>query len=263
MSNGKQDGIQCSQFEALLAEFVEAEALDQERAIEAAAGSPGAEKEALRRAFKAHRQSCPACGPLFSKAREGMLLLRSLPELDPPKNLVHNILAATSLAEAATQTAEKRRAPAQPSLRQRWQKLVQPGQVMGALLHSRFAMSFCMAFFSLSLTLSLSGVKITQVYRMASHPTTFGRSVVLQYTQVEAKVTRYYENLRIVYDAQILVHRLRESAAPQDNNNNKPDQQNQNRRIPGGKEKDEQEYSLERDGSLIAHATLKHEGAEL
>src|SRR5262249_55864151 len=134
MSNGKQDGIQCSQFEALLAEFVEAESLDPKGAVEATAGSAGAEHEALSRAFEAHRLSCPACGPLFATAREGMLLLRSLPELDPPKNLVHNILAATSLAEAATKAAEKRGEPVKPSPRRRWQELVQPGQLMGALM---------------------------------------------------------------------------------------------------------------------------------
>ena len=39
------------------------------------------------------------CGPMLAQAREGMLLLRALPEVDPPKNMVHNILAATSLAE--------------------------------------------------------------------------------------------------------------------------------------------------------------------
>jgi hypothetical protein len=271
MSNGKQDGMQCSQFEALLAEALEAELLEAEAAnvaevhhgdakdaAEAAPGSLAPE----RRAFAAHRQSCAVCGPLFAQTREGMLLLRALPEVDPPKNLVHNILAATSLTEAPAETADRGRALATPSLQPRWKKLLQPAPVLGALLHSRFAMSFCMAFFSLSLTLSLSGVKITDVYKMVSHPSTFGRSVVLQYTQVEAKVTRYYENMRIVYRVESTVQQLRKSAPPQDNNN-KPEQQNQNRQVPGDKEKDQQDYSLERDGSLIAHATLKHEGVQL
>src|SRR5262249_44057935 len=159
---------------------------------------------------------------------------------------VHNILAATSLAEASAEAAEKRGEPARAAragLGQRWQKLLQPS--LGALLHSRFAMSFCMAFFSLSLTLSLSEVKMSEIYKMISHPSTLGRSVVLQYTQVEAKVTRYYENMRIVYRVETTVQQLRKSAPPQ--NESKPEQQNQNRQVPGDKEKDQQDYSLERD----------------
>jgi hypothetical protein len=264
MSNTRQDGenrLQCSQFEALLAEFLEAEVLDAEvlDSVEKDAAAPASTE---RQAFDAHRQSCAACGPLFAQACKGMLLLRSLPEVDPPKNLVHNILAATSLAEVPSQAAEKRREPvkaAMSGLRERWQKFLQPS--LGALLHSRFAMSFCMAFFSLSLTMSLAGVKITDVYKMISHPSTLSRTAVLQYTQVEAKFTRYYENLRIVYRVETTVQQLRKSAAPQ--NDNKPEQQNQNRQVPGDKENDQQDYSLERDGSLIAHATLKHEGAQL
>lgn len=259
-----RDGFQCSQFEALLAEALEADVAEvshvpkdaHKDAAEAGPGSLAAE----RRAFDAHRRSCAACGPLFAQAREGILLLRSLREVDPPKNLIHNILAATSLAEVPAQAAGKRAELAKPGLRQRWQKFLQPG--LGALLHSRFAMSFCMAFFSLSLTLSLSGVKVTDVYKTVSHPNTFGRTVVLQYTQVEARVMHYYDNMRIVYQVQNRIEQLRKSAAPQ-NNNTKPEQQNQNRPVPGDKQRDQQDYSLERDGRLIADATLKHEGAQL
>src|SRR5262249_1659532 len=156
------------------------------------------------------------CGPLYTHAREGMLLVRSLPEVDPPRNLVHNILAATSLAEAQAQAAEKAE-PAKPALGEGWgwRKLLQPAPILGSLLHSRSAMSFCMALFSLSLTLSLSGVKVTDIFNIVSHPSTFGRSVVLQYTQVEAKVVRYYDNMRIVYQVQTTVDQLRKSSAPQ------------------------------------------------
>src|SRR5262249_55016892 len=200
--------------------------------------------QAQREAFDAHRESCAICGPMFARAREGMLLLRSLQEVDPPKNLIHNILAATSLAEAPAQAVDKRAESAKPSLQRRWQKLLQPTPILRSLLHSRFAMSFCMAFFSLSLTLSLSGVKVSDIYKMVSHPSTLGRSVVLQYTQVEARVMHYYDNMRIVYEVQNRVQQLRKAATPQ-NNNPKPDQQNENRPVPGDKQRDQQDYSLE------------------
>jgi predicted anti-sigma-YlaC factor YlaD len=82
--------MECSQFEALLAD-----ALD------------GTLRAEARGAFDAHRQSCGVCGPMFLETREGMLLLEAVPELEPPRNLVHNILAATSLAEKPQATVQR------------------------------------------------------------------------------------------------------------------------------------------------------------
>src|SRR6185437_5769613 len=128
-SEERQSGMQCSQFEALLADAMD-----------------GLLTHDTREAFDAHRLSCTLCGPLFAETQEGMLLLKALPEIEPPNNLVHNILAATTLAEKAAV------APVQPEgwLARLRQKLPTP---MAGMLHSRFATSFAMAFFSLALTL--------------------------------------------------------------------------------------------------------------
>lgn len=87
MNKDFQNGLTCSQFEALLAEALD----DQGRGLTAR----------TREAFEAHRLSCPDCAPLFAEAHEGMLLLRTLADVEPPRNLVHNILAATSRADTA------------------------------------------------------------------------------------------------------------------------------------------------------------------
>ncbi len=55
-----------------------------------------------------HGQSCAVCGPLLAEAWEGMLMVRGLAELEPPKNLVHNILAATSRKEATAEQIARR-----------------------------------------------------------------------------------------------------------------------------------------------------------
>src|SRR5467141_2034 len=90
MDNRKsQSEIQCSQFEALLAEALEGQLPEE-------TGQP----------FEAHCQSCPICGPMFAEAQEGMEWLRGLEELTPPVNLIHNILAATSVADAEQQRAK-------------------------------------------------------------------------------------------------------------------------------------------------------------
>jgi hypothetical protein len=107
MNKEPKNGLECSEFEALLAE-----ALDDAVAADS------------RPAFEAHGRSCPVCGPLWSDAREGMLMVRGLVELEPPQNLVHNILAATSRKEA---TAEQIAEEAKLGWMERLQRSLRPG----------------------------------------------------------------------------------------------------------------------------------------
>src|SRR5690348_49776 len=201
-SQGRQSGMECSQFEVLLAD-----ALD------------GTLTAQTREAFDAHRLSCAICGPLFAETQEGMALLGGLEDAEPPKNLVHNILAATSLAE--------KRLAAPSAAGEGWmawlrQRLPSP---MAGMLHSRFATSFAMAFFSLALTLNLLGVRVSQI---DWRPSALRKSVVLEYTHLEARVQRYYENMRIVYEVESRVQGLKKATTPDQNRNNNRQEQNRN-----------------------------------
>ena len=239
MNEDFKNGMECSDFEALLAD-----ALDNTIAANS------------RAAFDEHGRSCAVCGPMLAEALEGMVMVRGLAELEPPKNLVHNILAATSRKEA---TAEQIAEEAKLGWMERLRRSMRPG--VGGLLHSRFAMSFAMAFFSLSITLTLAGVKITDVKNMVAHPTLLRKSVVLGYTNVEAKVTSYYENLRLVYQVQAKVRELKKNTAPA---SEPGENRQQNRKsAPDGREKLNEDYSMERDGSLIAQTFMWHEGARI
>src|SRR6516225_4433930 len=169
MTKDPKNGLQCSEFEALLADALDfysedfySEDLSPEGGPDAAGSTLSADQ---RRAFEAHRVSCAVCGPMFAEVQQGMALLRGLPEVDPPKNLVHNILAHTSRAEEATENAGAV-APARGA--RRWLNSLRP--TFAVLLHSRFATSFAMAFFSLSLTLTLAGVKITDLAKEDGGP---------------------------------------------------------------------------------------------
>ncbi len=244
--------MQCSQFEALLAE-----ALDQ--------AEPGVEigTDALspetREAFEGHRLTCSICAPLYAEAREGMLLLRTMEVVEPPRNLMHNILAATSRAEAGAQGAAAVPGQGQAGWLDRLRESLRP--TLAVVLHSRFVTSFCMAFFSLSLTMSLAGVKVTDLAKVDWHPNALRRSVVLEYTQIEARLMRYYDNMRLVYEVQSQVQKLKKAATPAQNDskdNNQPEQQNRNPRP-----EQEENYSQERDGSLMAQSTMNYEGAQL
>lgn len=238
MNNEAKNGMDCSEFEALLAD-----ALDNAIATES------------RQAFDEHGRSCAVCGPMLAEALEGMVMVRGMAELEPPKNLVHNILAATSRKEA---TAEQIAEEAKLGWMERLRRSLRPQ--VGGLMHSRFAMSFAMAFFSLSITLTLAGVKITDVKNMVENPSMLRKNVVLGYTHVEAKVTSYYENLRFVYQMQAKVRELKKNTAPAEPGENR--QQNR-KSAPDGREKLNEDYSMERDGSLIAQTFMWHEGARI
>jgi len=236
MSQERQSGMGCSQFETLLAD-----ALDGVLTAESA------------EAFEAHRLSCSICGPLFEEAREGMMLLERLPEVEPPRNLVHNVLAATIRAEKRLAASA-----AMPEGRLAWLKERLPSPMAG-MLHSRFATSFAMAFFSLALTLNLLGVRVSQI---DWRPSALRKSVVMEYTHLEARVQRYYENMRIVYEVESRVQGLKKATTPDQNRNNNRQEQNRNT-VPGTHGHPQDNNSLEQNGSLFAQLIAKHEGAKL
>jgi hypothetical protein len=246
MSEKDPKRMQCSQFEALLPDVLDSD-------------NDGRLSAEVRQAFHDHAQGCAVCGPLFAEAREGMLWLRTLEEVQPPESLVHNILAATSAAESE-------RAPAQARVPWRtWiPTLWKPVRSFVAMaMQPRFATSFSMAFFSLSLILTLGGVRLKDLAHVDWHPSALGKAVVLQYTQVESKVVRYYNNMRLVYEIESRVGELKkaeqknekhEQPAPEkkkkDNNNTsgRPDQRQDN-------------YSQETEYAAFAYLTHDHQGA--
>jgi Putative zinc-finger len=241
MNNDPKIGLKCSEFEALLAE-----ALD---------GTVPAETQA---SFDAHGESCATCGPLWSEAQEGMLLLRGLEELEPPKNLRHNILAATTMKDVAVKSAEE---PVVTTWQGRLRRRMQVS--LAGAMHSRFATSFAMAFFSLSLTLTLAGVKVSDVKNIDWHPSALRKSAVLGFTHVEAKVTSYYENLRLVYEVQAKVRELRKNTPAPETTNDNNKQQNRNAAPDGGRPQEKENYSRELDGSLIAKSASHPAGAQI
>ncbi|MGC2694920.1 MAG: zf-HC2 domain-containing protein [Candidatus Angelobacter sp.] len=245
MNTNFQNGLECSEFEAHLAD-----ALDETLAPE------------TRQAFEAHGRSCGVCGPLWAEAREGMLLVRGMEELEPPKNLVHNILAATSRKDLSAKALAKAEKAGWPERLRETLRRNLHGSLSGAM-HSRFAMSFAMAFFSLSFTLTLAGVRFSDVKNVDWHPNALRKSVVLGFTQVEAKVASYYENLRLVYEVQARVRELKKNTSPAPGTNDNKQQNRKSAPDDGGRPQQQENYSRERDGSQIAQSNRKSEGAQI
>ena len=253
MTEKQSNSMQCSQFEALLSDVLY-----------------GTHPLEARQAFEGHAQTCPACGPMLAEARQGMLWLNALEDVEPPRNLVHNILAATTAAEATKETGQAK------ALKPSWStRLWQPIRgVMTGVAHPRFVTSFAMAFFSLSLTLTLAGVRFKDLARIDWHPSAVGRAVVMRYTQVETKVVQYYKNMRLVYELESTVSELRKSTdsgqqteQPQQQQQPPAEQPKENKDkknnddTSGRPEKRQEHYSEELDHGLIAYLKQSNQGA--
>ena len=164
--------------------------------------------------FQAHARSCSACGPLFAEVEAGRNWLKDLTEVEPPASLVTNILASTTGVDTQRLRANVM-APQQRALggwlerAQAWaSEAFQP--VWGTVRQPRFAMSFGMAFFSLSVALSVLGVKPADLRSVSLRPSAIRHT----YYNTQARVVRYYENIRFVYEVESRVRELKRTVAP-------------------------------------------------
>lgn len=215
-------------------------AVEQWLAESAEAALPGTVAVALR----AHTAQCAACAGKLeqtARGREWLLLLKQ-ETLAPPADLLAKILARTSQARTSNQeTASQAVLPTAsraergvgsipaaaeefprsnqsdrgPGLAQDSTSVWQHSSVVllrRTLLEPRLALVAAMAFFSISLTLNLLGVRVTQLRPADFTPSNMSHAISHQYVETNARVVRYYENLRIVYEVEARVQQLRRAA---------------------------------------------------
>lgn len=187
--------MNCAEFEALLAE-----ALDDVLA------------PAVRERFDAHRTECADCGPLYADTAAGLSWMKSLEEVAPPRNLVHNILIATS-GQEKPQVAAAEGESAWSGMREWMRPALFP--LYAAVRQPRFAMSAAMAFFSVSLMMQVTGVKLADLRRLDLRPSALQSSAVRNYNETSSKVVKYYENIRLVYEIQTRMQELKDAAQPE------------------------------------------------
>ncbi len=72
-------------------------------------------------------------------------------------------------------------------------------------------MSFGMAFFSITLLLSIAGFHISDLRRLDLS----SKGITKTYYSTQARVIRYYDNIRLVYEIESRVRDLRRVAAPE------------------------------------------------
>jgi hypothetical protein len=209
MAGETKNGMQCAEFDALLNE-----------ALDGTLAGPRLES------FQAHARVCALCGPLFAEADGGRRWLKSLGEVEPPANLVHNILLATTGYESERVAV---RSPGKGSWTDTFRGWLRPvfAPVLSVGRQPRFAMSFGMAFFSLSVSLSLAGVRVSDVRRVDLRPSAIKRT----YYETTGRAVKYYENIRFVYEIESRVREFKRVTAPpepspKEQNNNKEKKDN-------------------------------------
>ncbi len=251
MKEKEHNGMQCSEFDALLSQAIDG-TLSGERLT----------------AFEAHGRVCQLCGPLLSEAEAGHGWLKALEEAEPPANLVTNILLRTSgvvtsrshVATGATTVTWMDRV-------REWAEMIY-SPVVAAARQPRFAMSFGMAFFTLSVTLSLAGVRLGDLRHVdlrvrlgdLRHVDLRPSAIRRSYYETSGRVVKYYENIRFVYEIQARVRQFKEATAPAqappEPQNDINDRKDKTKNNTSGQPDQKQERNYSREGNHPVFASL-------
>src|SRR5437868_10467566 len=204
---------------------------------------------ASQRGFDAHRQQCATCGPLFREAEAGMAWLRTLEEVQPPGNLVRNILAATTVQTSAALAAAPKMDWKQ-RLSVVWADVLAPFR--GLIAQPRMAMTGAMALFSVSLSLNLAGVKLGDLRHMDLRPSAVREQATMKYYETTARIVKYYENIRLVYEVESRLQELKRATTSEEPQQRPPERKKDETRKQDNKERRQNYYSMERRNVQLA-----------
>jgi hypothetical protein len=191
---GPGRALRCDEWENLLADALDGtlSALDQA-------------------AFTRHQNECALCAQMFKETDQGKAWMQYLTvEPEVPADLLGKILARTSETPSAGiqpgAAAPGRTLPARP-----WRRVMLPA--VRQVLEPRLMMTAAMAFFSIALTLNLTGIKLTQLRAEDLQPSRLRANLTRTFYSTNEQVTKYYENLRVVYEMESRVRELRRATA--------------------------------------------------
>jgi hypothetical protein len=190
--------------------------------------------------FDLHMVGCPACASMLADAQRGaawMEMLKS-PRPEPSSTLYDRIIAQTSGkigtnpgANIVLGPTDRIRVHPPTTLLSRPTLVPSPAIQPAAftstnvlpfrnrvtngfrslghtMLQPRLAMTAAMAFFSIALTMNLTGVHLSGLRASDLKPSSLKRS----FYDANAKVARYYTNLRVVYELESRVNDLKRSS---------------------------------------------------
>jgi hypothetical protein len=169
--------------------------------------------------FSSHMATCASCTEMFEQVRRGREWLEFLaPEPEVPAYLLDKILVETGhgklnpgkLAMAGGSTAGLGVAGNVLTMPQAWQR---PGFAarMRRFAEPRLLMTAAMAFFSIALTMSMTGVRISSIKMADLRPASVRSVLEKRIMTASTPIVRYYDHLRFVYEVESRVRELRRS----------------------------------------------------
>lgn len=193
----------CGQWETLLAEALDGQLRPEDTTL-----------------FQEHMAGCPACAALYEEARRGREWLEYLsPEPEVPQGLLDKILAQTGPGQVAgfgliaeTGGAAVMPQPATPT----WER---PGFMarMRRYAEPRLLMTAAMAFFSIALTLNLTGVKLNELRLADLQPSSLRAVMTRQIVTASIPIIRYYDRLRFIYEVESSMRQMRSGSGESEN----------------------------------------------
>jgi len=163
--------------------------------------------------FDRHVAGCVECAEQFSEAKRGAAWMEMLKEHrpEPSPGLMQRILAQTSEAEmskvfprfGAVPTPRFAVVPARDFRERLWDSIEAAFTFDTSQSHfqPRMAMTAAMAFFSIALTLNVSGVRLADL-----RPGTIQRTVA----EARASAARQFQSIKVVYQVESRVNELRD-----------------------------------------------------
>lgn len=173
------------------------------------------------KAFAAHKLICPACASLFEEAKRGRAWLEYLAdEPEMPAGLLDRLLAKTGPGQMAGQSlateANVVQMPPVGAMAGKNRKSIAPAwQRPGFMGHvyryaePRLLMTAAMAFFSIALTMNLTGVRLGSLRLADLRPSTVRSMLERELTTASTPVIRYYDHSRFVNEVSERMRELR------------------------------------------------------
>src|ERR1700722_10696578 len=194
--------LRCDEWENLLAD-----------AVDGTLSAPDAA------AFPRHHLECAPCAQMLKETEQGKSWMKYLAvEPEVPADLLGKILARTSGGPQTGVAAPALSLPPRPA----WHRVMLPA--VRQVLEPRLMMTAAMAFFSIALTLNLTGIKVTELRAADFQPSRMRANLTRQFYSTNEQVTKYYKNLRLVYEMESRVRELRRTTEAEPSPSSSPQQ---------------------------------------
>jgi len=162
-----------------------------------------------QRAFETHVAGCVACSQELEAAQRGAAWLAMLKSQTPevPAGLLTKILESTTGTSVAPAYAPVAAAAPSWALSSLLRKTMSAFRIDGSRLtfQPRLAMTAAMAFFSIALTLNLTGVSLSNLHAADFTPSGLWHNA----GDLSASAERSFQNMRVVYQMESRVSELR------------------------------------------------------